>query len=53
MITADGLEGIDDIRENIANCRAEQCEDDDNDDSDQHEDQGVFNETLTFFTRLI
>jgi hypothetical protein len=43
------LDSLDNIREDLANRRSEQGEDDDNDNSDQNEDQRVFNQTLTFF----
>ena len=47
------LEGVDDVRENVADGRAEQRQDDDDDDGDQNQDQGIFYEALAFFTRLI
>jgi hypothetical protein len=43
------LDSLDNIREDFANRRSEQGEDDDNDYGDQNEDQRIFNQTLTFF----
>ena len=48
-----GLQGTNDVGEDITDGRAEQRQNDDDYDGDQHEDQGVFNETLTFFTRHV
>lgn len=49
----EGLESINDVREHVSYRRAQQRQDDDHNDGDQHEDEGVFDETLTFFTRKI
>ncbi len=46
----DRLEALDDAAENVGDCRAKDGENDNNHNSDQYEDQSVFNETLTFFT---
>jgi hypothetical protein len=44
-------EAIIDGAENVANDRAKQHEDRNNNDSDQYKDQSVFNQTLAFFFR--
>jgi hypothetical protein len=44
------LQVLDQIRENVADGRAEQCQNDDNDDGDQNQNQSVFYEALAFFT---
>ena len=45
------LQVLDQVRENVADSRAKQCQNDDNDDCDQNQNQRVFYEALTFFTR--
>ena len=47
------LQVVDDVREDIADGRAEQGQDDDHDDRNKDQDEGVFYEALTLFTRLI
>jgi len=47
------LEGVDDVRENVADSRAKQRQNDDDNDGDQYEDQGVFYEALALFTGLV
>lgn len=44
------LEVANDIAEDVANDRAKQQQNGDNDDSDQNQDQRILYETLTFFT---
>jgi len=43
------LQVLDQVRENVADGRAEQCQNDDNDDCDQNQNQSVFYEALAFF----
>jgi hypothetical protein len=45
------LDVSDDVTEDIADRRAKQGEDDDNDDSDKNKYESVFYKTLTFFFR--
>jgi hypothetical protein len=47
------LQSVDDVRENVTDSRSEQRQNDDDDDGNQYQDQGVFNETLALFTRLV
>jgi hypothetical protein len=47
------LQTLNDFRENVADGRAKQDENDDHDNGDQDEDKSVFYEALTLFTRLI
>jgi len=42
-----------DVRENVADGRAKDGENDDNDNGDQDQDQSVLDKSLTFFTRLV
>jgi hypothetical protein len=47
------LQSVDDVRENVADGGSEQRQNDDDDHCNQHQDQGVFYETLALFTRLV
>ena len=49
MVVPEGLEGLHDVAEDVADRGPEQGEDDDDNDSDEHEDQGVLNQALAFF----
>jgi hypothetical protein len=49
----DELDVVDEIRENVADGGAEQRENDDNNDCDQNQNERVFDQTLTFFTRHV
>jgi hypothetical protein len=46
----DELEIADDVREDVADCRADERQNDDNHDGYQDENERVFDQTLTFFT---
>jgi len=39
----------DDVREDVADRRTDERQDDDDDDRHQHQDERVFDQTLTFF----
>ena len=45
-----GLDGTNDVGENVADDGAQQKQDCDNDDGDEHQNQRVLYQTLTFFT---
>jgi len=44
------LELAEDVAEDVTNCWAEQCQNDDHDDGYQYQDQSILYEALTFFT---
>ena len=48
-----GLEGVDDVRENVTDGGSKQSQDNNHDDGYEHQDKRVFYETLALFTRLI
>ena len=51
LASANGWEAVVESAEYIANDRAKQHEDRNNNDSDQNKDQSILNETLAFFFR--
>ena len=53
LVGADGLDVADDVRENVADGRPQERQDDDHNDSDQNKDQRVFNEPLASFFRCV
>jgi len=44
------LELAENVAEDVTDCWAEQCQNNDHDDGYQYEDQSILYETLTFFT---
>ena len=43
------LDGLDDVREDVADDRSQQKQDGDHDDSDQNQDERVLDQALAFF----
>jgi hypothetical protein len=46
-----GLDGVDDVAEDVADCGSKQSKDDDHNDRHQHKDQCILDKTLAFLTR--